>query len=95
MVMKLECRGYVRDLCIQLAKINVVTDFFSPLKLGAFDVVLGFQWLATLGDSLMNWRNFCLQVTLEWAKVMIQGDPTMSKSQVSLHSLVCTLKWER
>ena len=43
----------------------------------------------------MNWGNLCLQVTLERAKVKIQGDPTLSKSQVSLHSLVHTLKRER
>ena len=54
--------GVCRDLCLQLAKINMVTDFF-PLKLGASDVVLGCQWLVTLGDSLMNWGNLCLHVT--------------------------------
>ena len=43
------CRG----LRLQLAKITVVVDFF-PLKLGASDIVLGFQWLATLGDSVMT-----------------------------------------
>ena len=91
---EIRASGVCRDLCLQLAEINVVIDLF-PLKLGAFDVVLGFQWLATLGDLLMNWGNLCLQVTLEGAKVKIHGDPTLSKSQVSLHSLVRTLKRER
>ena len=36
-----------------LAEIDVIADFF-PLKLGTSDVVLGFHWLATLGDSMMN-----------------------------------------
>ena len=42
----------------------------------------------------MNWGNLCLQVTLGGGKVKIQGDPTLSKSQVSLNSLVRTLKRE-
>ena len=42
----------------------------------------------------MNWGNLSLQVTLEGVKVKIQEDPTLSKSQVSLHCLVRTLKCE-
>ena len=91
---EIRASGVCKDLCLQLAEINVVVDSF-PLKLGASDVVLGFQWQATLGDSLMNWGNLCLQVTLEGSKVQIQGNPTLSKSQVSLHSLICSLKRER
>ena len=86
--------GVCRGLCLQLAEIDVIADFF-PLKLGTSDVVLGFQRLATLGDSLMNWGNLCLQVTLGGVKVKIQGDSTLSKSQVSLNSLVRILKRER
>ena len=83
------------DFCLQLAKIDVVVDsFFFPWKLGASDIVLGFQWLANLGVLLMNWGNLSLQVTLEGVKVKIQDDPTLSKSQVSLHCLVRTLKCE-
>ena len=85
--------GVCQGLCLQLAEIEVMADFF-PLKLGTSDVVLGFQWLATLGDSIMNWGNLCLQVTLGGVKVKIQGDPTLSKSQVSLNNLVRTLKRE-
>ena len=82
------CRG----LRLQLAEITVVTDFF-PL-LGAFDIVLGFQWLATRGDSMMNWGNLCLYVEMEGRKVTIQGDLTLSRAQVSLHSMVRIIKKE-
>ena len=83
--------GVCRGLCLQLAEIEVMADFF-PLKLGTSDVVLGFQWLATLGDSVMKWGNLCLQVTLGGVKVKIQ--PALSNSQVSLNSLVRTMKRE-
>ena len=59
---KVKTSGVCRGLCLQLAEIEVMAEFF-PLKLGTSDVVLGFQWLATLGDSVMNWGNLCLQVT--------------------------------
>ena len=43
----------------------------------------------------MNWGNLCLQVTVDGVLVKIQGDLTLSKLQVSLHSLIRTLKRER
>ena len=85
--------GVCHGLCLQLALLNMVADFFH-LKLGASDVVLGFQWLATLGDSVMNWGNLNLQVTLDECKVTIQGDPIVSQAQDSLNSMACTLKRE-
>ena len=51
--------GVCRGLRLHLVEMNVVADFF-PLKLGALDIVWGFQWLATMGDLLMNWGNLCL-----------------------------------
>ena len=91
---EIRASGVCRGLRLQLAEMKVVADFF-PLKLGASDIVLGFQWLVTLGDSLMTWGNLCLQFTVDGVLVKIQGDPTLSKLQASLHSLIHTLKRER
>ena len=68
--------------------------FFFPSKLGASDVILSFQLLATLGDSMMNWGNLCLQFIYDGIKVKIQGEPTLSRSRVSLNNLLRTLKRE-
>ena len=43
----------------------------------------------------MNWGNLCLQITVGRTQAKIQGDSTLSKSQVSLHSLVRALKKEK
>ena len=85
--------GVCQGLRLQLAELIIIADFF-PLKLGVSDVVLGFQWLATLGDSVMNWGNPCLQVEMEGRKVAIQGDPTLSRAQVSLHNMARIIKKE-
>ena len=62
--------GVCRGLCLQLLEMKVIADFF-PLKLGTSDMILGFQWLATLGDSMMNWGNLCLQFIYDGLKVKI------------------------
>ena len=41
--------GVCRRLCLELVEMKVIAYFF-PLKLGTSDIILGFQWLATLGD---------------------------------------------
>lgn len=43
------CRG----VYLQFPDMHVVADFF-PLRLGFSNVILGFKWLASLGDSMMN-----------------------------------------
>ena len=43
---------------------------------------------------MMNWGNLCLQVEMEGQKVMIQGDPRLSRAQVSLHNMVRFIKKE-
>lgn len=46
---------------------EVVADFY-PLILRSTDAILGFQWLASLGDAMMNWGKLSLEVTLVVAR---------------------------
>ena len=51
------------DLCqgvkLQLQNIEVEVDFL-PLKLGRANVILGMQWLETLGGMRVNWKSLTM-----------------------------------
>lgn len=55
--------------------------------LGSIDVVLGFSWLATLGETRTNWRLLRLSWKIGSYWVTIVGDLALSREQVYLNSL--------
>ena len=64
-----------------------IHEEYMLFDLGATDMVLGYTWLATLGETRINWGLHIIrfQVDKEW--VTITGDPTLLFAQVSLNSM--------
>lgn len=69
-------------------------DFLS-IDLGTTDVILGVKWLETLGDVTSNHHSLQLSFMLNGSKVVLQGDPSLVRSQVTLKSLIKALKLEK
>ena len=61
-------------------------DFLS-LELGSADVILGMKWLETLGRMEVNWKNLTMRFQVGGVYVILQGDPSLSTSLVSLNTL--------
>ena len=47
--------GICKGITLYLQGIDIVEDFL-PLGLGSSDIILGIQWLATLGMTHTNWK---------------------------------------
>ena len=47
--------GICQGVHLHLQGVEIVEDFI-PLKLGSTDVILGIQWLETLGGTFVNWK---------------------------------------
>ncbi|KAA0045155.1 Transposon Tf2-9 polyprotein [Cucumis melo var. makuwa] len=65
-----------------------VEEDFLPLELGGVDVILGLQWLYSLGVTTMDWRNLLLTFSVEGKSVKIQGDLSLTKARVSLKNMI-------
>ncbi|KAA0051401.1 Ty3/gypsy retrotransposon protein [Cucumis melo var. makuwa] len=65
-----------------------VTDSFLPLELGGVDAILGMQWLHSLGTTEVDWKNLILTFFEQGNKVAIKGDPSLTKTQVSLKGMM-------
>lgn len=79
---------------LTLGLITIIQDFL-PLNLGSTDVILGVQWLAILGDVTSNHLNLKMCFVLGKSSIVLQGDPTLVRSQVTLKSLITSLKLEK
>ena len=70
---------------------KVVANFL-PLELERVDVVLGMQWLYSLGMTEVDWRNLTMTFVHQGEKIVIKGDPSLTKFRVSLKNMIKTWK---
>ena len=61
---------------LHLAELKIIADFF-PIPLGSSEVILGYQWLASLGESYMNWATMTMRFRVEGTRVQLQGNPSL------------------
>ncbi|KAL0560774.1 hypothetical protein IC582_001187 [Cucumis melo] len=84
-------KGICESIEVQMKDWTVKEDFL-PLELGGVDVILGMQWLYSLGVTVCDWKNLTLTFYDDKKKICIKGDPSLTKARVSLKNLVKT--WE-
>ena len=58
-----------------------VTDFFV-MELDACDMVLGVQWLATLGDIVCNYKSMWMSLCWQEQRVTLKGNEPMRLQSV-------------
>ena len=82
-----------RQVKLHLAELEIMADFFQ-IPLESSEVILGYQWLASLGESHMNWVAMTMRFIVGGTRIQLQGDHSLCKTQVSLRSMVQTIQHE-
>lgn len=75
---------------------NQFTTNFFLLPLGGCDVVVGMQWLQTLGPVLWNFKKLTMSFQVDSKTVKLKG-MTSSKSQLVEAVQICqltTIEWK-
>jgi hypothetical protein len=65
------------------------------LDLGAYDAILGVDWLKTLGDITGNWNTKTLSFCHKGERITLHGMPTPSQNKVTEVPVDQVLKWTR
>lgn len=84
-------KGVCNDVELTLGE-WVIVENFLPLALGGVDIVLGMQWLYTLGVTVVNWRSLTMRVNRGDNSITLKEDPSLTKTKVSLKTLMRS--WE-
>jgi len=66
------------------------TTFFL-MDIGGTDIILGMDWLASLGNVKANFKNLLLKWEHKGERRMIKGDPSLCKSQASRKAMIKAL----
>ncbi|KAA0039183.1 ty3-gypsy retrotransposon protein [Cucumis melo var. makuwa] len=84
-------KGICESVEIILNEWKVIADLL-PLELGGVDVVLGMQWLYSLGNTEVDRRNLTMTFLHQGKKILIKGDPSLTKARVSPKNMMKS--WE-
>lgn len=80
-----------RDIVLRVQGLSIVQTFY-PFPLRGIDAVLGIEWLSTLGEVKVNWRQLTMKIGKKSNRVCLIGDPALSRTQASLQSVMRTMK---
>ncbi|KAJ4809119.1 polyprotein [Rhynchospora pubera] len=88
----LQCTAYCQAVSIYIQSYLFTTDLFI-LDLEGSDVVLGVQWLETLGPILTDWSQLTMDFTHNGKSIHLQGNSSpfaQAISSAALHKLIAT-----
>ncbi|KAA0053433.1 ty3-gypsy retrotransposon protein [Cucumis melo var. makuwa] len=74
----------------ETAHYGVILGSRTAIQGKGVDVVLGMQWLHSLGVTVVDWKNLTLTFSSEGKQISIKGDPSLTKSRISLKSMFKT-----
>jgi hypothetical protein len=87
----MKCGGSYENVRLQIGDYNLKSDMFS-IDMGGCDIVLGVEWLRTLGPILMDFQNLTMQFDQGGHKHKFQGITAGSPEIISSHRMEKLLK---
>lgn len=81
--------GACREVKFTINNLEFEADFIS-LELGNANIILGIQWLRTLGKCQVDWETHEMSFVYKGTSVTICGDPTLHNTKMSLKTLMTT-----
>ncbi|WVZ20256.1 hypothetical protein V8G54_007578 [Vigna mungo] len=88
---KVHCQGKCHGFILEVQGMKIQQEFFV-FTLGGADVILGLEWLASLGEVRADFGNLRLTIGKGNEEHILVGDPTLSKSESSMKKLVRDFK---
>jgi hypothetical protein len=84
----MKCGGHCENVCLQIGDYHLKSHMFS-INMGGCDIVLGADWLRTLGPILMDFKELTMKFDQEGQQYKFQGIIS-----IPLRSLV-PIAWKR
>jgi hypothetical protein len=87
----MKCAGRCENVCLQIGDYHLKSHKFA-INMGDCDIVLGAEWLRTLGPILMDFKDLTIQFDQEGHQYKFQGITPGSPEIISSHRMEKLLK---
>jgi hypothetical protein len=87
----MKCGGIWENVCLQIGKYHMKYHMFS-IDMGGCGIVLGAEWIRTLGPILMDFKELTMQFNQESQQFKFQGITTGSLEIIISHRMEKLLK---
>jgi hypothetical protein len=87
----MKCGGHCENVRLQISDYHLKSHMFA-IDMGGCDIVLGVDWLRTLGPILMDFKNLTMQFDQEGHQYKFQGIIVGSPEVISSHRMEKLLK---
>jgi hypothetical protein len=87
----MKCGGCCENVCLQIGDYQLKSHMFS-IDMGGCDIVLGVDWIRTLGPILMDFKALTMQFDQEGHQYKFQGITVGSPEVISSHRMEKLLK---
>lgn len=65
---------------------------FHVFDMGGNDMVMGVEWLRSLGEVKINWDELTMKFVIGNEERQIRGDPSLVKTLASLNTMTKSLR---
>ena len=83
---QLQCAEIYKFVPMEIQGYKFHTSMY-PLELQGSDMVLGVQWLQSLGRVIHDWKNLTMKFTMDGKEHVIRGDAIKTILYGTVHSL--------
>jgi hypothetical protein len=87
----MKCGGRCENVRLQIGDYHLKSHMFA-IDMGGYDIVLGADWIRTLGPILMDFKELTMQFDQEGHQYKFQGITTSSPEIISSHHMEKLLK---
>jgi hypothetical protein len=87
----MKCGGRCENVCLQIGDYHLKSHMFA-IDMAGCDIVLGANWLRTLGSILMDFKALTMQFDQEGHQYKFQGVTVGSPEVISFHHMETLLK---
>jgi hypothetical protein len=82
----IKCGGCCENIFLQIGNYHLKSHIFS-IDMGGCDIMLGVEWLCTLGPIIMDFKELTMQFQWEGKRYQFQGITVVSLEIVSSHRM--------